>query len=98
MTLLPLLPCLAAAGAPHYYLNRGCEPALLVAVWPSGTKTTFELATLSAVPPALFGAAFATGTAPVPKPGFPVIQDPDCLQLLQCCRGSDVCTTGPLTE
>lgn len=70
-----------STGWPHYYLNRGCDTAMLVATWPSGTKTTFALAALSAIPPSLLGDVFATtGTAPMPKPGFPIIKDPDCLR------------------
>lgn len=53
----------------------------MVATWPAGTKTTFELAALSAVPPAILGDIFATTrTLPRPQPGFPIIRDPDCLQ------------------
>lgn len=72
---------LPAAGYVHYYLNRGCDPAVLVATWPAGTKTTFELATLSAISPTLMTSIFsAYGAIPAPKPGFPIIKDPECLQ------------------
>jgi hypothetical protein len=73
--------CFHAAGYLHYYLNRGCDPAVLVATWPAGTKTIFELTTLIAIPQTQMSSIFsASGVAPTPKPGFPIIQDPDCLQ------------------
>jgi hypothetical protein len=66
----------------HFYMNRGCGGALLVATWPAGTKTVFELPALAAVPPSVFGGVMAAtpGPAPSVKPGFPIATDPDCQQ------------------
>lgn len=68
-------------GWPHYYVNRECQETVLVATWPAGAKTTFELSVLSAIPPAMLTNMFAaSGPAPTPKPGFPLIYDNDCLK------------------
>lgn len=65
----------------HYYLNVGCDTAILAATWPAGTKTTFTLNALSAISPALMSRLFGTtGTVPAVKPGYPLIKDPDCLK------------------
>jgi hypothetical protein len=78
----------------HYYLNKGCDTAILVATWAAGTKTTFELPMLQALPADLFGGLLSSDTAPKAKDGFPMIQDQDCLKRCNAGNASATYTSG----
>ena len=82
-----IISCPMPPGNVHYYLNKGCDTAILVATWQAGTKTTFVLPLLQALPADLFGGLLSSSEHPAPKAkdGFPLIQDQECLK--RCSAG-----------